>query len=635
VNPERRPCTVGSMPEVPVSALRRRLAALLARAHDWVDGTVPTHWESERQRAVAAQLAETREALVASSQSRAYAQLLARAIFSVTAATDTEHALQGLTELLVPQLTDVAAVWLLDDVFSPAVEGAALELAAKTGAGPVRGARARRVAVTVNPSLPDVPMPPSVTEHLPEGSPLLRAMRSGRSHVVDLTTVDLSNIASGNPAVTWTVGVGGHSAITVPLLSHRQTVGALTMLACGDRPAYVEGDVVHAEELAATAAVAVDRAQSYRRLRDVALTLQRSLLPVGQPELDELEIAARYVAGVEGTEVGGDWYDVVPLGAGRTGLVIGDVMGRGVKAAAVMGQLRSAVRAYARLELPPVELLERLDDLVHDLNPGQIVTAVYGVHDPVSGTLTLANAGHPPPLVVEPAGAVRRLDADTGAPLGLQAASFTEQTVALHTGALLTLYTDGLVERRGRDLDEGIDELTTLLAQHPTAGLPGLADKVLADLGRSGGHDDDVALLLVRVPPAVRDPASRSSQFLLSKHPSMLGAARRHTAAFVEGWLPDLETIHIAVLLVDELLTNALQHGSGQIELRLRRAPHALVIEVCDGSREPPRRRPHDPDAEGGRGLHLVAALSARWGSRPTQNGKAVWCELDVEPDPR
>jgi len=222
--------------------------------------------------------------------------------------------------------------------------------------------------------------------------------------------------------------------------------------------------------------------------------LQRSLLPQQSVTTDHLDIATFYRAGVEGTQVGGDWYDVIELGAGRTALVMGDVMGRGVRAAAVMGQLRAAVRAYARLDLPPADVLEHLDAVVRDLGEDQIVTCVYGVYDPTDRTLVFANAGHLPPLLTTADGVTRRLDAAGGAPLGTGPLSLLESVVDVPAGALVALYTDGLVERRDNDLDDGIDTLAAVLGAHDGELddlPPSLVSALLPD-----GPDDDVAVLL-------------------------------------------------------------------------------------------------------------------------------------------
>lgn len=356
------------------------------------------------------------------------------------------------------------------------------------------------------------------------------------------------------------------------------------------------------------------------------------MLPSSTVQPDELEVAARYVPGVADTEVGGDWYDVIDLGAGRTGLVIGDVMGRGVRAAAVMGQLRTAVRTCARLGLPPSEVLTLLDGLVADIDDAQIVTSVYAVFEPHTGVLTLANAGHPPPLVVAPDGLVSRLYMEVGTPLGLGRGGIREYAVRLERGAMIALFTDGLVESRDRDIDVGLAQLATVLA-HQSGPLERRADDILAALGREEGHEDDVALLLVRLPDAAAH-ALRTAQIDVADGAAGLAAARARTHDLLEGWQVDPQVTEAAVLLLSELVTNALVHGEEPVSARIRRTASRLVLEVEDAGPQLPRRRHARADDESGRGLELVALFASRWGSRATARGKVVWAEVGLACDP-
>ena len=362
-------------------------------------------------------------------------------------------------------------------------------------------------------------------------------------------------------------------------------------------------------------------------VRQTALTLQRSLLPSSTPSTEELEVAARYDAGVADTEVGGDWYDVVPLGGGRLALVIGDVMGRGVHAAAVMGQLRTAVRTCARLDLRPVEVLEVLDGLVSDLGgEGAIATCVYAVFDPHSRDLLLASAGHLPPVVRTATGETHRLDVEVSAPLGLGDAPRLSR-VRLEPGTVLALFTDGLVEVRGSDIDAGMDALCRVLSTGPH-GLEALADAVLHRLSTDDA-DDDVALLLVRVPQDV-DSRSRTVVLHVGREAEQLVRVRLRSQQAMDDWALVPEVVDAAVVLVSELVTNALVHGKGGVELRLRLTRDRLVVEVEDGGYHMPRRRRARDDEEGGRGLQLVATLADRWGARFTDGGKVVWAELSL-----
>jgi signal transduction histidine kinase/serine phosphatase RsbU (regulator of sigma subunit)/anti-sigma regulatory factor (Ser/Thr protein kinase) len=350
----------------------------------------------------------------------------------------------------------------------------------------------------------------------------------------------------------------------------------------------------------------------------IADELQHSLLPDVEAHTDALEIATFYQPGVEGTQVGGDWYDVINLGGGRTALVIGDVMGRGVRAASVMGQIKAAVRAFARLDLTPGELVENLDGIVQDVAPFGIVTCVYGIYDDADRSLSYANAGHLPPILIHPDGTASRLPVD-GPPLGSGYVGFDTRRIEVPVGGLLTVYTDGLVERRGTDLGERIDELEQALVQHRddlVADLPGTLVELLAE-----NANDDVALAVVKV----HDSGSQLMRLPLSENLSAVAAARRAVAAQLRVWELPGRVVADLVLVTSELVTNSLRHARGPYELRLRRTPHEVVVEVGDSTAQRPRRRRVDGDAESGRGLTIVEAVADRWGSRSTAEGKVVW----------
>lgn len=382
-----------------------------------------------------------------------------------------------------------------------------------------------------------------------------------------------------------------------------------------------------------TAYRAAERAQqqAFSHAQAAALTLQHSLLPeqTWQPEV--VDVCARYVAGVEDTEVGGDWYDVIELGAGRVGLVIGDVMGRGIQAAAVMGQLRTAVRAYSRLDLDPAELMGQLDGLVAEQDDSQIVTCVYAVYDPSQATLHIVNAGHVPPLLVLPDGSTQSLSCSVGPPLGAGTGVYDATSLAVEPGSLLALYTDGLVESRTEDIDVGIDRLADVLAA-PWPGLSERCEGVLDTLGRATGSGDDVALLLVSFPRATE---VRTSTLTLQvpRELESVQATRHASATRLGEWRLDVDIIDSALLVLNEMVTNAVTHGRGHVDLVLRRTPRWLYVEVLDASRLLPRRRLADGDDEDGRGLQMVAMLSERWGVRPTAVGKSVWAQIAL-PDP-
>ncbi|MFF3091705.1 SpoIIE family protein phosphatase [Streptomyces nojiriensis] len=378
-------------------------------------------------------------------------------------------------------------------------------------------------------------------------------------------------------------------------------------------------------------AEAVERLRaSERRQREAAVTLQRSLLPQELEQPDDLRIAATYQPGGTEAAVGGDWYDVITLGAGRTALVIGDVMGRGVRAAAVMGQLRTAVRAYARLDLPPHEVLQLLDGLAAEIDASQIATCVYAVHDPNEGLLAYASAGHLPILVRDEDGTVRRAADPTGPPLGTGGWLHTSGTIALGPGSTAVLYTDGLVERRGEDIDEGVAALERALSG--AQGTPAvICDRLMRALGVDADHDDDVAVMVLQQPARTGSDAELFHNAALELLGGIEAAPRAR--AFAQGvlasWRFPIELCDLGVLAASELVANSLQHGTPPMRLRLRRTDRRLIIEVTDGDDHLPRRRRAEPADETGRGISIIATIASAWGSRRTPGGgKAVWCEF-------
>ncbi|EFE68553.1 magnesium or manganese-dependent protein phosphatase [Streptomyces viridosporus ATCC 14672] len=390
------------------------------------------------------------------------------------------------------------------------------------------------------------------------------------------------------------------------------------------------GVLVFATDVTDHAEAAARLRASERRQRETAVTLQRSLLPQKLEQPDDLRIAATYHPGGTEAAVGGDWYDVITLGGGRTALVIGDVMGRGVRAAAVMGQLRTAVRAYARLDLPPHEVLQLLDGLATEIDANQIATCAYAVHDPNEGRLVYASAGHLPILVRDEDGTVRRADEPTGPPLGTGGWIHASGSIPLGPGSTAVLYTDGLVERRNEDLDEGIAALERALAG--ATGTPQVVcDRLVRSAGVTPDHDDDVAVLVLQH-PARTGPESelfRNAALELLGGVEAAPRARAFASGVLTSWRfpPDLHDL--GVLAASELVANSLQHGTPPMRLRLRRTDRRLIVEVTDGDDHLPRRRRAEPGDESGRGIAIVATIASNWGSRRTPGGgKAVWCEF-------
>ncbi|MFE7013951.1 SpoIIE family protein phosphatase [Streptomyces sp. NPDC057651] len=445
------------------------------------------------------------------------------------------------------------------------------------------------------------------------------------------------------------------STLAVPMVAHDTVVGLARFARTKGSEPFNDRDRALAVELAARAAVCIDNARLYRREHERALILQRSLLPPDDPEASGLDIACRYLPGNAATEVGGDWFDVIELPGHRTALVVGDVMGRGLRAAVAMGELRTAVRTLALLDLEPAEVLSALDEIARglgtpgspsspapgpgggvqqatraarragdaDLSEVYLATCVYAVYDAVTRRCTFANAGHLPPVLVEPGEGALMLDVPPGMPLGVGGEPFEEVEVELPEGSLLALYTDGLVESRDHPLDEGLSAFRSAL-DDPSPALEDVCDHVLTTLDTHHG-EDDIALLMARVQGL---PADAVGDWTLPREPRSVGRAREFTRAQLTQW--DLEPlVDTTELLVSELVTNALRYGEGEIRLRLL-LDRTLVCEVWDaGLVQPRRRRARDTD-EGGRGLQLVGLLSASWGSRRTPRGKTVWFELPL-----
>jgi serine phosphatase RsbU (regulator of sigma subunit) len=308
---------------------------------------------------------------------------------------------------------------------------------------------------------------------------------------------DLDDIARDADAAVLLAEAGVHSYLAVPLIARGEVLGALDLKRFRNPLPFDADDVLLASELAARAAVCIDNARWYQQERNTALTLQRSLLPQKPPPLVGLDVASRYQPAGAAGEVGGDWFDILPLAGDRTALVVGDVMGSGINAATAMGQLRTATRTLSVLDLDPAQVLRHLDEVTIGLESPYIATCLYALHDPHRGQCTIATAGHLPPVLVRPGKPPRLLELPTGAPLGVGGVPFRAVTLSLDPDDRLVLYTDGLVETRDQDIDVRLDVLLDLLAD-ARPGLEETCDRLLEEL-RSGTGQDDVALLIARV----------------------------------------------------------------------------------------------------------------------------------------
>lgn len=384
-------------------------------------------------------------------------------------------------------------------------------------------------------------------------------------------------------------------------------------------------------QLAQLASIAMVNASVYERERTRARSLQRQLLPEQLPSVSGLDFAARYVAGGQGAEVGGDWYDVVPLDDTRVALVVGDVMGRGIPAASVMGQLRIGVRAFALEDLPPGEVLSSLDRLVETLDGDYFVTLLYAVWDLERDTITFANAGHLPPLLRMPHRTSVFLRGNQDSPIGVHGEPYRTHHVDAPPGSALLLHSDGLVEHRNLMLERTLGTLARITASG-SAQPEALADEVLEALPPS--EDDDVTLLVAHRPPtesAGQAPGAPApppdEEIRLPASPEAAAHARQWiTESLTQRGRGDLADL--AQLLTSELVTNAILHAETELTLTLTRPDGGLCVAVSDEDFELPSLGALDPEASGGRGMQLVDDLSSNWGVYVRPAGKTVWFEL-------
>lgn len=431
------------------------------------------------------------------------------------------------------------------------------------------------------------------------------------------------------------------SAAYLPLIVQAQPIGAMGLL-YSDRRGFTPEERNILVALGSSIAQSLQRAMFYEQEMDLAQGLQQAMLPRTIPSVPGADIAVRYraatIGGSVGRDIGGDWYDLIPLPGGRVGAVIGDVQGHDTHAAAVMGQLRIVLRAYAAEGHTPATVMARASVFLHELDTDRSATCLYAEADLSTGVLQMVRAGHIDPLVRHTDGSCRRVTVPGGLPLGLSAEfgrlDYPVSTVELDPGETLLLCTDGLVEQPGADLDDGMRTLTALVATGPD-DVRDLADRLI-DVAAERGGDDDVALLLLRR----RGPDSPRSGQRLQRHvalgdPAALAEARHmiRTAVGVWGARDRADDIE---LVADELITNALMHTEGSAIVTLRAltgSERRLRVEVEDSSSALPRRREAGESGVSGRGLLLVELLTDAWGVEARGRGKAVWCEF-VVPDP-
>ncbi|MEV8586070.1 SpoIIE family protein phosphatase [Streptomyces sp. NPDC051180] len=556
-------------------------------------------------------------------------QLLYEAGVRIGTTLEVVRTAEELAEVAVPRFADFATVELLE----PVLRGEEPPAAAIT--------ELRRTAMSgLRPDQPLQPVGDTIRFDVPS-TPMGRALNAGHAVVqAELASADGWRAQDPEGAAR-ALAYGMHSLLTVPLLARGVVLGMANFWRADTPEPFGDEDLSFAEELAARAAVAIDNARRFTREHAMAVTLQRSLLPRVLPDQSAVEVAYRYLPAKAG--VGGDWFDVIPLPGARVALVVGDVVGHGLHAAATMGRLRTAVHNFSTLDVPPEELLGHLDELtgrIEDRDPegpdAEVsrrdegitgATCLYAIYDPASGLCTMASAGHPGPALVTPEGRVEFPAVPPGLPLGLGLGDvpFEATEVRLPEGSTLVMFTDGLLEDHGRDMDAGLGLLRSTLARRERSPEQTCAD-VLATL-LSATPRDDIALLVARTRLLDR---GRIAEWEVPRDPSAVSPVRNAAAEKLAEW--GLEKLAFsAELVLSELITNAVRYGADPVRVRLLH-DRTLICEVSDGSSTSPHLRHAATTDEGGRGLYLVAQYADRWGTRYARRGKTIWAELRVDP---
>ena len=539
------------------------------------------------------------------------------------ATLDLDQMARGLINIVVPHFSNAASLLLLESLVA----------ADEPPASQADGSYVmRRIAITSDDSDPDwdAKFPTGEVMRFPLDSPHTRCMSTGKPiHVQAMTAAETAESAE-----LWLRRPAGKllaeaSLLLLPLNARGSTLG---FIVCNRRKGFRSFDAYDTEigmEFASRAAIFIDNARRYNRERATALTLQRSLLPTGLSAPSSVDVRHRYLPGSQLIEVGGDWYESIPLPGARVALVVGDVAGHGVRAAVTMGRLRTAIQTLAMLELPPAESLQHLNELMRKIGEREphFATCAYATYDAVNGTCEVASAGHLPPLLVRPDGSSEFLDVAPAPPLGVGEGLIASRTFEIEDGSLFVLYTDGLVESRGRDIDDGLRRLQSVFDADSVAGSMDDLFKAILAGAYADQHRDDIAVLIARL---ARIDGGLQASWALTGELTAAREARSLVAEPLEKW--DLASmVDTTQLLASELVTNAIRYAEGPVTLRLIKEG-ALVCEVLDSSPALPKLQQAARDDECGRGLQIVSKLSGRWGARRIPSGKVVWCE---QPFPR
>ncbi|MFJ4783969.1 SpoIIE family protein phosphatase [Streptomyces sp. NPDC088794] len=545
---------------------------------------------------------------------------------------DLEEIVTGLVRATVPAFCDSVLVYLRDpmpvgDERPP--DNLVLRLHRAESATPEKLPAETVVTTSVSVLTPSTPLLRGTHRGpVAPGGPLAEVLRAVRPVFTDTP--------AAHAALPELLGDGdefpvpaGQRAILAPLRGRRRVTGAALFVRGAEQPSYEHDDLLVAAQLATHTALAIDKAVLYGREAFIADELQRTMLPQTLPTSAGVRLAFRYLPAAETARVGGDWYDAIPLPGSRIALVIGDVMGHSMTSAAVMGQLRTTVQTLAGLDLPPQEILHHLNEQTQRMGTDRMATCLYAVYDPISHRLTIANAGHPPPLLLHPDGHTEVLQVPPGAPIGVGGVDFETVELEAPAGATLLFYTDGLVESRLRDVVTGIEQLREKLSAAAQAtgpdrqpSLEALCDEALTMPG-AGDRDDDIAMLAARFDGIA---ANDVAYWLLEPENTAPARARRLTRRTLARW--GMEELSDSVeLLVSEVVTNAVRYTTRPITLRLLRTD-VLRCEVGDDVPQLPRLRQAGSTDENGRGLYLVNRLARRWGATRLNTGKIVWFEF-------
>ncbi|MFJ3856269.1 SpoIIE family protein phosphatase [Streptomyces sp. NPDC090085] len=578
---------------------------------------------------------------------RSRLQLLYDAGVRIGTTLDVVRTAEELSEVAVPRFADFVTVELLEPVLrgdEPAhVAGAYTEM--------------RRAAMSGIRT--DSPLQPvgDVIRFVVPTAPMAAALDAGHAVLAADLNAAMGWRAQDAQGTRVALDYGLHSLISVPLQARGVVLGMANFWRADTPEPFDDEDLSFAEELGARAAVSIDNARRFTREHAMAVTLQRSLLPRALPEQSAVDVAYRYLPAKAG--VGGDWFDVIQLPGARVALVVGDVVGHGVHAAATMGRLRTAVHNFSTLDLPPDELLGHLDELIHRIDQNETgggrgadgsgagsdggdggtdeegadgggestgitgATCLYVVYDPTSGQCRMASAGHPGPALIRPDGPVEFPELPAGLPLGVGGMPFEATEFQLPEGSRLVLFTDGLVEDRDRDFDTGLRLLGDALSRPGRSTDQACSDILVTMLFPV--PSDDIVLM---VADTRRLEAGRIAEWEVPGDPSAVSRVRNAASAQLVAW--GLENVAFpAELILSELVTNAIRYGSAPVRVRLLR-DRSLICEVSDGSSTSPHLRYAATTDEGGRGLFLVAQYAERWGTRYTDRGKVIWAELPL-----